>query len=851
MDYIQKGILDRIQRLHHKNSPNVYSTMSQYYRILSEYHLFLMFACLWDRKEHVIPREKRLEITQKMEKPILGTTLSYIMEMDQIGEVVFKIDNGYMQTMSRFINIRNKSFGHATILPNVQEGRYKDICVELEQCYRCIQKFEDKFFGSECEFRLRQTPGSGQLTVFLPNRNYEYRDVDPHIVSDFICNELYYSCIQGNFRISPFILAQEQGVDSGNYEIFYFTGYKLASGIFEYYLVSEFRDNYEYSKSFPNYFTSYKKTSEHTICRSNGVISNRFNNNYDYFIDIPPFKGYVTQIWDFLKKNKSNTCLTIRGGGGIGKTALVHFICTKYLFESTKEESFFRYVIFCSAKDREFRLDSRTERGTIHKIDSRQSIASYYDILRTISWVLELSKEPDTADHVREIEEAFLQEKGILLIIDDFETLSNEDKSATVDLINRMQIDRHKVLITTRSQYLIGSAYDVQRMDENQLISFMNKRFEKILENNPRSDVCERFKNFLGDGKRHKIFELTQGLPLLAIQFVTLLQLNGFSSKVLKPEWKESAEDFLLGRLYSYFHTFTSKLLFLIIAFFVKYGQNTISLDVLEIFYKLYCARFKQVDVDFQQDLNELKNLSIIRIESDYIQISSNISAFILEQCIQSFAEEYIHENTFDETLFKISAELGVEKGILDYAFGQNADLDIHMINLFVLENVLKYTKEYRFQILDIFLQQCKKNNDTDSIRDIYARGKKYFPIDKEYTAQFKNYVDEPNKRKESAPPISLLISLEKEFEQIRDDTDALLGNRANTRAYINEQIQNLKERIGILCNVKLKEALRNFSTEDQAHAMNIKELLMEISQTKALDCRNNESYKQLLALLS
>ena len=249
MDYIQKGILDRIQRLHHKNSPNVYSTMSQYYRILSEYHLFLMFACLWERKENVIPREKRLEITKRMEKPILGTTLSYIMEMDQIGEPVFGIDNGYMQTMHRFIHIRNTNFGHTTILPNVQEGRYKEICAELEQCCRAIQKFEDKFFGSECEFWLRQMPDSGQLTVFLPNRNYEYRDVDPHIASEFICNELYYSCIQGNFRISPFILAQERGVDTGNYEIFYFTGYKLASGTFAYYLISEFRDDYGHISS--------------------------------------------------------------------------------------------------------------------------------------------------------------------------------------------------------------------------------------------------------------------------------------------------------------------------------------------------------------------------------------------------------------------------------------------------------------------------------------------------------------------------------------------------------------------------------------------------------------------------
>ena len=42
-----------------------------------------------------------------------------------------------------------------------------------------------------------------------------------------------------------------------------------------------------------------------------------------------PIDTYAQKVWQFIKCGKSNACLTIRGGGGIGKTALVQYVCNK------------------------------------------------------------------------------------------------------------------------------------------------------------------------------------------------------------------------------------------------------------------------------------------------------------------------------------------------------------------------------------------------------------------------------------------------------------------------------------------------------------------------------------------
>lgn len=851
MDYINAGILDNINFLKRKNSPNIYSTLVQYYRMLFEYHLTLMFACLWDRKEYQISIEKRQEIVKAMAKPQLGTTLNFIMYMNKVGEPVFDLSGGY-EKMFRddFIYLRNQNFGHKIIIPNVQEESYKELCNDLEKIFKKLVAFEQKFWGDNCEFLLRQDPvEQAQIIIFQPNRFPKYIDVEKSIAAEYTQNALYFHCdTAGYFKVSPFLLSEER--NGVNYDFYYFRGYKIESGKFYYSRVSEINDVHPEPKTFPEFFTAYRQVSKHTIQRANGVLSNKFENNYDYFINIAPFTKYVTQIWDFLIKNQSNTCLTIRGSGGVGKTALVHYICTKYLFESNGTPSF-NYVIFCSAKDREYKLNAMTEHGQIYLIDKEKIIDSYSEILRTACRVLAINLEPDTQENIAEIEEKILQESGVLFIIDDFETLTDAEKEKVVNLINRMQISRHKVLITTRSQYMIGSTYDIERMNEEQVISFMKERFKNIP--NPDSNI-EQFKELLAQkGTREKIYNVTMGLPLLTIQLASLMPLKGFTEKLLSKKFSEDAEDFLLGRLYSYFSTPTSKLLFLLIAFFVKYDLQNIPLTELKIFYDLHCRRFNISGVDFENDLKELKRWNVIQIEDDSIPVSNHISYKIFERCIQKFFSEYPDKNFFDERLFKFVAKDGINKGVANYFELPDIIADDVLTDVFALENVCKFTNAERLQLIRNLLEKFAATGEEEQIKDLYSRGKKYFDADKEYDWLFEEYGIAPSVENKRTLPLKLnyFELLNKKLTSIQERSFALMKEKHNkSRSYILEKIQELREELVRLCKNDLKEALDNFSPEDYFLAQASLDLIDELSTIKALDCRRHENYKRLSELL-
>ena len=84
---------------------------------------------------------------------------------------------------------------------------------------------------------------------------------------------------------------------------------------------------------------------------------------------------------------------------------------------------------------------------------------------------------------IEHIENIFLQTPGILLIIDDFETLLEEDKEKVVSLSSRLDVTKHKMIITTRSQYMVGLEYYMDSLDQTQTITFMKERFKRVVYN--------------------------------------------------------------------------------------------------------------------------------------------------------------------------------------------------------------------------------------------------------------------------------------------------------------------------------------------------------------------------------
>ena len=66
MDYIQSKLLKAIEKTKKRQSGR-YSTIVGYYNVLIQYQLYLMFACVWDKREPELSRSKKIEYLKSNE----------------------------------------------------------------------------------------------------------------------------------------------------------------------------------------------------------------------------------------------------------------------------------------------------------------------------------------------------------------------------------------------------------------------------------------------------------------------------------------------------------------------------------------------------------------------------------------------------------------------------------------------------------------------------------------------------------------------------------------------------------------------------------------------------------------
>ena len=89
-----------------------------------------------------------------------------------------------------------------------------------------------------------------------------------------------------------------------------------------------------------------------------------------------------------------------------------------------------------------------------------------------------------------------------------------------------------------------------------------------------------------------------------------------------------------------------------IVKFYNQHGEGVVFIDKKPFY--VYGAIY-------DQDLNELQKLKIIKVETEYIRISNYISNSILRKCQEELIEsEEIPRNLFDMTLFKKIMEFGL-----------------------------------------------------------------------------------------------------------------------------------------------------------------------------------------------
>lgn len=858
MDYIQHKLYNTIRKIKRKQGVQD-STIVGYYNVLIQYQLYLMFACIWDKRAPELSREKRINYLKTMKKATLGTILKIITELDSISTPILGVNEQFNDKIMEFIAPRNRETAHGILVPGVQEDNYQQLSEKYEQIHKSIMELNIPILSNDCKIYYRPQNGSFQVIVF-DNLDYDYQNLNAETVEmmDLQSGELHYLCDEKCYKISPFLILREIQNKEDPYEIYCYQEYNLKNSKFEYKRYNDLSDNISYSKICKDYFSSFQEEFTHTISKANGVICNKFENNYDYFISTSPIDNYEQKVWQFIKTGKSNACLTIRGGGGIGKTALVQYVSTKYIFEPFSMDKI-QFVIFCSAKDREFKQISGLK-GHIKIIHDESIVRCYEDIIRNISWVLDCENLLNNDEDIEMVENKLVNTSGVLLIVDDFETLGEIDKKKVVALSSRLDVSKHKMIITTRSQYMVGEEYYIESLDRTQTVDFMKERFKQGCTDEQYKDFCDFAQN---NEIEEKLYHLTKGLPMLAIQISNILVLNGFKEQVLMKREDEEVEDFLLGRLYSYFGTKTSKVLFLIIANFFQFGAEEILHSDLEVVYSLLCKRINMVNIDYEQDLRELKKLNIILVENDYVRTSNYISSSVIRQCQDELMiKDDVSLKLFDSAMFKSIIELGIKDGMLEYSEKTDSNIDYAFVSTVVLENQIKYTNDVRFDFLEKYL--TKLLDDIDSIRDLYRETCKYFEIslaDNKFVYWSKKMgfiVPElAGKRdvhinKEEISTEYYIQEIITEFSEQLDEIDEFIIKRKKgaSKSYCIETSQNIRGRLGSICNIKLARVL-SFNLEGFNDKLRkIQEVMDEISYTPEFNMRDHEQYQHLTELL-
>lgn len=495
-----------------------------------EYSIIMAMGYLYHKNIEKVGVDSIKKINDNLRSMTFGKTIENIRLLDLEKEMGSGKKNRY-EVLNGYTNIRNKYIGHGYI----HEDALKELHDEYEKYYMNLEEIE--------WFKIKK---QYILITGKNDNNYEGIRFDYHTKNRWECkrnlleskfkikiNDVFLFINGKYFKISPFIIVENKG---NKFYVFSSLEEKRIGQIKMCRLIDTENDK----KIIDPDFICDQIENEQYKMSSNGVIMNKFELNYKTYMETPVEKD----IFEYLKCNTSNVQATLWGHGGVGKTAAVQYVCESIFRGECDESCTFKYIVFVTAKDRKFDPQS----GDIVKVDN---LKTYNDIIRQIIKIVFneniIDDEPKT---IIENEERIANFRDkILLVIDDYETFIDADKQSIQEFINTLNINYHRVIITTRNKKLAnGIPIQTSEFDENQTVSFVRTIIEYEYPNfKDKVDEILASKENIID-----IYKATEGRAISIHHFVNLLVQRGFSNELLK-ELHDSINmsKFLYDKIYS------------------------------------------------------------------------------------------------------------------------------------------------------------------------------------------------------------------------------------------------------------------------------------------------------------
>lgn len=634
MNVIVDNLTKRIEVL--KGLGNTDKT-KPYYQVKFEYYLIHLLAYLWNKNIEKLSVEDKEYVVNTIMKPSIGSIVATCRQLDTEKEF---FSNPKAKKLYNAINdyprLRNERIGHGYSFDD-STNEFVDI---FERLFEEINDFDDLYLTHHHSLVKVLKKENGIYTgLNFDNGNIYSLWTCPVEVQEFELDNLYsYSDKYGYNRISPFV---HYSTESEEFYIFSSVVEKL-TGKIKYNKITKTgttQIDHEELASFTTMSDQLKKRS------GNGTIITQFDRNFKKYFDV----GLSRSILRFLLKNKSSVFATVWGHGGVGKTAAVQHVCDTLINQQNRK---FDYIIFLSAKDRYYNY----YKGQMQKVDT--AITGLDDILRITNQVI-FNLEGST-----DVEKIENYEGKLLLVIDDFETFRKEEKNKITEFIKTLDINYHKVLITTRSVTLVtGEEIPANELNKEKTIEFLFKALESEVPTFPLSSQ-KRAITKLSD----TIWRITSGRPLFILQFAVLLGQKGHVNNVISYDISNSdeAKKFLYNRIYDYLSS-NAKNLFHAIGLVANKEDLTGPTAVLQ-----FLMNLEDEEDDFEIILNELVKLKIIFVESDEVfSVYSKDVLKIISEHSDTKRDDYNSDILSRYSTISSSKSLDINEKMLDTAEGK------------------------------------------------------------------------------------------------------------------------------------------------------------------------------------
>jgi len=604
MNYITDKINQSIEVV--KAISNDRHEVSQLLRVKIEFYLLLILGYLWNRNfRNLNDEESRQYIISKIVRPSLGSLVDICRKLD-IGNEVFS-DRKLIPNFFDYTELRNEKLGHGFLF----QDKMDEYVLDLEKLISIIEKSKIDLFSKDFDFVLVKNVDSQNY------RGISYKgssqSVKPWLSDrksgEFEINGLYITFDFSSYhKVSPFIYC------FGNNEFYIYRAVEeKLNGRIELNCIDKTKIEKVIWEEFPSFWEVSDGKKKIT---GNGTIINIFKNNFSYYIKIGSTKR---KIEHFLN-NKSSVVATIWGHGGLGKTATIQSVCQDLAISETRK---FDYVLFLSAKDRLYNYN----KGEIEDVDD--SFDNYESLIKKMNSMI--------------FDEEKIDESGItsfksrtLIIIDDFETFSTSDQQRIAEFIDLLDINFHKVIITTRiSNLKIGTEIKTDELNENETKTFA---LELIKNHFPSVDVISKEKE-LDKGKNCKsLFSITSGRPLFIFQFVVHWMKSGSINDSISLDIKsgKNAIDFLYGRIYQSLDK-VGKDIFDAISVLVNENDLSNLIDKLK-----YILNKEKDEEKFNIAIEQLNDLLIIKLENDFFTVHSKEIVEIMTKSFHNRSDLFV-----------------------------------------------------------------------------------------------------------------------------------------------------------------------------------------------------------------